>query len=180
MRQPAARLRRGGLWKTNPRNQPRTQTPAVAENPNRRSAGGEPPHIPLIQTRKGSAAQVALANDIWHAIVTRDEKKKIFALVEELEKYTIAHFSAEEAFMRVTDYPDFVRHRWEHQRFIERVAEEKKRAVEAGTLSLDLMYFLRDWLIEHILVSDKVYAEHAKRAKAKEGGLLGRFFRRFF
>ena len=123
---------------------------------------------------------LVLINDIWHAIVTRDEKKKIFALVEELEKYTIAHFSAEEAFMRVTDYPDFVRHRWEHQRFIERVAEEKKRAVEAGTLSLDLMYFLRDWLIEHILVSDKVYAEHAKRAKAKEGGLLDRFFRRFF
>lgn len=42
-------------------NQPRTQTPDVAENPNRRSAGGEPPHTPLIQTRKGSAAQVALA-----------------------------------------------------------------------------------------------------------------------
>ena len=123
---------------------------------------------------------LALINDIWRAIVARDEKARIFVLVEELEKYTLSHFSAEEAFMRSTDYPDFARHKWEHQRFVERVVEEKKRAIAAGTLSLDLMYFLRDWLIEHILVSDKIYADHAKRAKAQEGGLLGKFFRKFF
>jgi hemerythrin len=121
---------------------------------------------------------IVLINDIWKAIVKREDKTKLFELVGELEKYTIAHFAAEEAFMRVTDYPGFPQHKIEHQKFVDRVAKERQLAVEQGVLSLDLMYFLRDWLIDHILMSDKAYVENTKRAKAKEGGLLSRFFGR--
>ena len=121
---------------------------------------------------------IVLINDIWKAIVKREEKTKLFELVGELEKYTIAHFAAEEAFMRVTDYPGFAQHKVEHQKFVDRVAKERQLAVEQGVLSLDLMYFLRDWLIDHILMSDKAYVDNTKRVKAKEGGLLSRFFGR--
>ena len=123
---------------------------------------------------------LALINDIWQAIVSRSDKKTLLGLVEELEKYTLAHFAAEETFMRVTSFPEFDRHKKEHQQFVSRVAEEKKLAVQSGAMSLDLMYFLRDWLVDHILVSDKAYAEFTKRSKSKEGGLLSKFFRRFF
>ena len=121
---------------------------------------------------------IVLINDIWKAIVKREEKTKLFELVGELERYTIAHFAAEEAFMRVTDYPGFAQHKVEHQKFVDRVAKERQLAVEQGVLSLDLMYFLRDWLIDHILMSDKAYVDNTKRVKAKEGGLLSRFFGR--
>ena len=121
---------------------------------------------------------IVLINDIWKAIVKREDKTKLFELVGELEKYTIAHFAAEEAFMRVTDYPGFPQHKTEHQKFVDRVAKERQLAVEQGVLSLDLMYFLRDWLIDHILMSDKAYVDNTKRVKAKEGGLLSRFFGR--
>ena len=121
-----------------------------------------------------------LINKIWQSIIDRNEKDVVFGLVEELERYTLAHFAAEETFMRVTDYPDFVAHKREHQELVSRVAEEKKRAIQVGSLSLDLMHFLRDWLVGHILVSDKAYANFTQKKKSRESSLLGRFFRRLF
>ena len=123
---------------------------------------------------------VGIINRIWASIIEKSEKSVVFSLIEELERYTLAHFAAEETFMRVTDYPQLGRHKQEHQDFIARIAEEKERAMAVGSLSLDLMYFLRDWLVDHILASDKHYAEFTHRAKAERGSIIGRLFRRFF
>ena len=123
---------------------------------------------------------VDLINRVWQSIIEKSDKERVFALIEELERYTLAHFAAEETFMRVTEYPEFSKHKKEHQDFIARVADEKKHAVSTGNLSLDMMYFLRDWLVDHILVSDKHYAEFTRRSKSERGSLLGRLFRRFF
>lgn len=121
-----------------------------------------------------------LINKIWQSIVDKSEKEVVFGLVDELERYTLAHFAAEETFMRVTNYPDFPAHKREHQAFVSRVVDEKRRAIQAGGLSLDLMHFLRDWLADHILVSDKAYADFTQKSKPREGSLLGRLFRRLF
>ena len=121
-----------------------------------------------------------LINKIWQSIVDRSDQKATLNLVEELETYTLAHFAAEETFMRVTRYPDFDAHKKEHQNFVARIAAEKKRAQLIGSLSLDLVHFLRDWLIDHILVSDKAYADFTQQTKDRSSSLLGRLFKRFF
>ena len=95
-------------------------------------------------------------------------------------KLTLAHFAAEETLMRITDYPQFDKHKKEHQDFVARVVEEKAQAVATGQLSLDMMYFLRNWLGEHILVSDKHCADYSLRNKTENRSLIGRLFRRFF
>lgn len=123
---------------------------------------------------------VDIINRIWQSIIEKGEKSAVLSLIEELERYTLAHFAAEETFMRVTDYPQFAKHKQEHQDFIARVATEKQRALSAGNLSLDIVYFLRDWLVEHILASDKHYAEFTHRKKSGSSSLLGKLFRRFF
>ena len=89
-----------------------------------------------------------LINKAWLAIVQRSDQSVVLAVIEELERYTLAHFAAEETFMRVTEYPGFAEHKREHGSFIARIAEEKQRAIATGSLSLDLMYYLRDWLID--------------------------------
>lgn len=121
-----------------------------------------------------------LINKIWQAIVSRSETAVVLALVEELERYTLAHFAAEETFMRVTHYPAFEEHKLAHQKFVERVAAEKKRAIESGSLSIDLLHFLRDWLVDHILVADKAYADFTQQGNNGGKSVLGRFFKRFF
>ena len=82
--------------------------------------------------------------------------------------------------MRVTNYPQFAQHKNEHRDFISKVADAKNRALSTGNFSLELMYFLRDWLVEHILVSDKHYAEFTLQARESRGSLIGRLFRRMF
>ena len=121
-----------------------------------------------------------LINKAWRAIVRRSDPSVVLAVIDELERYTLAHFTAEETFMRVTGYPAFEAHKREHQAFVARIAEERQRAATTGSLSLDLMHFLRDWLIDHIVVSDKAYAEFTRTNKACEPSLLARFFTRFF
>ena len=125
-------------------------------------------------------ALVDIINRIWQSIILRSDKQAIFSLIAELEKYTLAHFAAEESLMRITDYPRFEKHKQEHQDFIGRVAKEKAHAMAAGSLSLDIIYFLRDWLLEHILASDKHYAAYTHRVKTERESLITRLFRRLF
>lgn len=123
---------------------------------------------------------IELINQIWQSIVDKSDQSVVLSLIEELEKYTLAHFAAEETFMRVTNYPQFAQHKNEHRDFISKVADAKNRALSTGNFSLELMYFLRDWLVEHILVSDKHYAEFTLQARESRGSLIGRLFRRMF
>lgn len=104
------------------------------------------------------------------------EASEAIKLIEELEHYTLSHFTAEETFMRVTNYPAFAEHKRSHDAFVDRVNREKMAVVTGGKgFSVDLVHYLKDWLVEHILVSDKGYA----RSQGKGGG-LGGFFTRFF
>ena len=137
-------------------------------------------HLGLDEIDAQHRSLLELINKAWRAIVRRSDQSVVFALIEELEKYTLAHFAAEESFMRVTGYPGFDDHKKAHRFFIARIAEERLRATKTGALSLDLMHFLRDWLIDHILVSDKDYADFTQQTKSKGNTILGRFFKRFF
>lgn len=123
-----------------------------------------------------------IINKTWRAIVEQAESHVTQALVDQLEMYALAHFAAEETFMRASRFPEFETHKGEHQQFVARIAAEKKRLVAGGTVSLDLLYFLKDWLIEHILLSDKAYAQFTRqtRENSKSPSLLRRFFRQFW
>ncbi|HTY98633.1 MAG TPA: bacteriohemerythrin, partial [Rhodocyclaceae bacterium] len=116
-------------------------------------------------------------NRLWAAIIKRAGRDEMLAIVQELERYTVAHFTAEEVFMRAVDYADRDGHKKSHQEFIDRLASEKKVVLAGGSLSLDLLKFLKDWLANHILVSDKAYSR-ALRQRNEPQTAFGRFFKR--
>jgi hemerythrin len=116
-------------------------------------------------------------NRLWAAIIRRADQDEMLAIVSELEKYTIAHFAAEEVFMKSIDYADLAEHNKAHRMFVDRLAAEKKVVLAGGSLSLDLLKFLKDWLANHILVSDQAYAR-AVRERNEPQTALGRFFKR--
>ena len=78
----------------------------------------------------------------------------------ELKKYTVAHFAAEEAYMQSIGYPELDTHKNAHRDFVDRVAREKQHAIETSAFSLDLIHYLREWLVNHIRVTDKRYADY--------------------
>src|ERR1019366_6753273 len=127
---------------------------------------------------------VDLINQVWAAIVLKPDREKALAILAELEKYTISHFAAEEIFMREIRYEQFAEHKGAHEEFVARIAEEKAKLLAGQAITLDLVRFLKDWLINHILVSDKAYAleykKRSERASSEPASTLGKFFKRFW
>lgn len=110
-------------------------------------------------------------NRLWASLINRASREEMLAIADELERYTVAHFTAEEVYMRAIEYPDFAEHKKAHKAFVDRLATEKRVVLAGGNLSLDLVKFLRDWLANHILVTDKAYAR-----TSKPKGRLASFF----
>lgn len=77
------------------------------------------------------------------------------AIFNELADYTIYHFSDEEKYFDQINYPLSDEHKEKHRLFIEQLSgfradfEIKKIGV-----SIEVMRFLKDWLIEHISKTD--------------------------
>jgi len=121
---------------------------------------------------------IELINQVWAATIDKQHNKvEMIRIVYALERYTVTHFTAEEIFMREIGYPKFAEHKKAHDHFVARIREEKIRVAAGERLNLDIVHYLKDWLINHILVADKEYSlDYAKRAAP--ASLLGKFFRK--
>ncbi|MDR0561452.1 MAG: bacteriohemerythrin [Spirochaetaceae bacterium] len=85
--------------------------------------------------------------------------------------YVIYHFSTEEQIMQRTNYPEFPAHKRAHERFVKEVLESRKDFEEGKSfVPYGFARYLRDWILSHIAVSDKLIFDHIMRLK-KEGVL---------
>ena len=121
-----------------------------------------------------------LIDDIWRAVASKADRDATMKVIAELERYTVTHFAAEEAFMREQLYSRYQEHRAEHEKFVSRIALERAGVKAGKPLSLELLHFLRDWLVQHIRFTDRAYADEFRdHEKAAMQGSLAKFFRRF-
>jgi hemerythrin-like metal-binding protein len=83
------------------------------------------------------------------------------ALLDGLVEYTRYHFATEERLMARSGFPASKDHREQHARFVRTVGDLVAR-VSSGqlVLSLEATSFLREWLVNHILKSDKALGRH--------------------
>lgn len=103
----------------------------------------------------------ALLNQLLEAISAGKGYTVIGKAVKELDDYAKSHFSAEEKLMAEASYPILGPHRAQHQMFIQRVQQFQKD-VDNGTLSISIavVSFLQDWLVNHIQHVDQQYSGH--------------------
>ena len=93
------------------------------------------------------------------------ESKTNYEAVKEslldLASYTKKHFSDEEALMASVGFPDLENHKRLHHALLIAVSDFVGK-VQAGEKinGRDLMDFLNDWLVRHIVGTDKKYATH--------------------
>ncbi len=101
---------------------------------------------------------VKLINELYDTMKQGKEQNIIGKIIDELAKYAIVHFSTEEKLMQKYGYPGLANHKREHEIFIQKVEEFKKEQAEGKiTLSIKVLNFLKDWLINHIMGTDKEY-----------------------
>ncbi len=78
--------------------------------------------------------------------------------------YAGTHFADEENFMAKYKYPDLPAHKAEHNAFVQKVFElQSEYRAGKSTLTFATMDFLKNWLTNHILKVDKLYAVHITR-----------------
>ncbi len=104
---------------------------------------------------------VALINDLHQAMKSGKGKEVIFQILSELVAYTDYHFKTEEDYFRKYAYPEALAHQKEHQELTE-TALALKSKVEKGesVITIEVMNFLKNWLNNHILKTDKKYGPY--------------------
>ncbi|HEX2865655.1 MAG TPA: bacteriohemerythrin [Ignavibacteriales bacterium] len=101
---------------------------------------------------------VALINELQEAMKAGKAKDILARILKELTDYTVTHFSAEEKFMAQNKYISFLTHKKSHDEFVDKIKDFQKKVENGQSLiSIDMLNFLKDWLLKHILVSDKQY-----------------------
>ncbi len=108
---------------------------------------------------------VELVNKLYGAMINRAGNTILQTLLGELAEYTVTHFADEEEMMRKAGYAKLVEHQKVHEKLVGQVMEFKER-FESGsaTVSIELMSFLGDWLINHIQATDRQYVAAMKKA----------------
>ena len=101
---------------------------------------------------------IDLINDLHDAMLEGKAKERAGAIIDELIKYTVIHFSTEEKYFDEFNYPETAEHKKIHKEFVDKVSNFK-RDFENGKimLSMEIMKFLMDWLSSHIKGTDKKY-----------------------
>jgi len=85
-----------------------------------------------------------------------DKYDYIVEILGELKEYAATHFQHEEAYMESIQYKRLFTQKIEHAAFIEKVAEYELDKVDENQKEaiFELLDFLNDWLISHILEND--------------------------
>ncbi len=105
---------------------------------------------------------VGMVNELYDAMQAGHGRDKLGGILDELVKYTKFHFAREEKFFTQTAYPAVGPHKQQHEALTRQVmdVQQKYAGGNAATLSLDVMHFLKNWLVTHIQVSDQGYRTH--------------------
>ncbi len=108
---------------------------------------------------------VRMVNELHDAMAAGKGRDLLKPLLDRLVQYTRTHFAAEESFMQQSRYPDYAEHKGQHETLTRQVVELKQQ-FDAGSkhLSIDVMNFLRRWLQDHIMNSDRKVAQHIAAA----------------
>lgn len=90
-----------------------------------------------------------------------DKYDYILQVLNELKDYAATHFKHEEEYMMKIRYRKLISQKAEHDEFITKISEYDFDKIDENQrqVILDLLEFLNDWLIHHILESDKLIGE---------------------
>lgn len=106
---------------------------------------------------------VAIANHLHDAIESGQAPQAIDWILDELSFYTLHHFKAEERLMQDLPADAEDEHRREHKEMLKALRRFRRRFAEGDSkVARDVMAFLRAWLTQHILGTDRALAEHLR------------------
>lgn len=106
---------------------------------------------------------IALINELHGAMSRGEGTAHLLSVLKKLMDYTQYHFGAEEKQFAEKNYPNREEHEKQHEELLTQAAELYNQ-MEGGkvVLSREVLDFLQNWVLNHIMKSDKLYTEYLK------------------
>lgn len=103
---------------------------------------------------------ISYINRIHEAVKKKSKTDEIAGILSDLANYTIKHFRHEEKLFAVMNYENSKVHIQAHNKLLAQIAEIVKNLENKQEINfIAILLFLKKWLINHILGSDKQYSE---------------------
>lgn len=135
-------------------------------------------NVPYIDNQHKKLFEIV--NDFYASIKNDHGRETVFRTLNSLIQYAEQHFRDEEEIMAMAKYPDEEReaHKAKHEKLVEDIfalCEELEKDKELTVEHLEL--FLNEWLIQHVLLTDKKLQPYCSTLKnfVSQNGALWRF-----
>jgi hemerythrin len=117
----------------------------------------------------------SLTNELFHACMGENEYETLEGVfketMERMVEYVRFHFGAEQVILQRIKYPEYQEHKKEHDTLVRNILEAVKEYNEGKKrVPNQFVRTLRDWILSHIALSDKLYVSYIAAQKRK--GLL--------
>ncbi|MCU7832335.1 MAG: bacteriohemerythrin [gamma proteobacterium symbiont of Lucinoma myriamae] len=110
---------------------------------------------------------INMINALNDALLSGQTKQVLSEIFDELAVYTVEHFDYEEELFARYGYSESQAHKNEHSALTEQVNNLQQKVKKGDfMISIEVMHFLKDWLTQHILKTDKAYAGFLKEKGA--------------
>lgn len=112
---------------------------------------------------------IDLLNQIYLAFLNNANINEIKPVIKDLVDYTVWHFNFENKMMEKYNFDGYNEHKIQHDDILEEVRQiYNKLEIENGeeVLIVNILEFLKKWLISHILKTDMVLGNYLAKIKA--------------
>jgi hemerythrin len=114
--------------------------------------------VSVIEIDNQHRALIQMLNELYDSFMKKEHEKRLGEILSRLSNYAVIHFETEENYFSLFGYAKRTAHIQEHNDFTDKIkAFRKEFDKNSSALTYKLVNFLREWLMNHILVSDKEY-----------------------
>jgi len=101
---------------------------------------------------------IGILNKIYDLVYQRIDQAELKKILDELVAYAEKHFQTEEGYFDKFNYEHSEEHKKEHLKLKTQIGDFYKK-LEAGEveISVELLDFLENWLVDHLDIQDKKY-----------------------
>jgi hemerythrin len=112
---------------------------------------------------------VSIINRLNDAMLQDKGNDVMSQILDNLVDYTKSHFKSEEHLMRKYGYPESANHLKEHDKLTKEVIDFAENFKQGkAIITLPVLNFLKDWLNNHILKTDKLLGQFLSKDVEKD------------
>lgn len=117
--------------------------------------------LPVLDEQHGKL--IALCNSLIRAMTLGKGENTLKTVFNELNDYTVYHFTDEERYMKEIGYPHLKEHQYLHAVLIKKVNDFRDRLLYSKVTPEEALAFLNNWIVTHIAEEDTRIGRYARR-----------------